>query len=132
MKPGGNMKNMALISLLLAMGVILAFTAAWSQDDMTVVDNSDFINPQRTPSRFEHDLHNENAGIDDCAECHHVYEDGQKVEGESSEGQNCSECHELKGSDGQPSLIKAFHTNCKGCHEAQGKGPILCGECHVK
>ncbi|BBO83625.1 acidic tetraheme cytochrome c3 TmcA [Desulfosarcina ovata] len=126
------MKTIALIALSLIIGTLSAFTLAWAQDDMTAVDNSDFINPQRSPSIFEHDLHNENAGIDDCAVCHHIYEDGQLVEGESSEDQRCSECHDLEGSDDQPALMQAFHANCKGCHQEQEAGPILCGECHVK
>ncbi|MCB2147156.1 MAG: cytochrome c family protein [Deltaproteobacteria bacterium] len=126
------MKTVTLIALSLSIAIVLAFTAAWSQDDMTVVDNAAFNNPQRTPSVFVHDEHNETAGIDDCAECHHVYEGGKRVEDESSEGQSCSECHDLQGSGNQPSLIKAFHANCKGCHQEQGKGPIMCGECHIK
>ena len=126
------MKPVTLIALALLIGIVLATISAWSQDDMTVVDNAAFDNPQRTPSVFTHDAHNEAAGIDDCAACHHVYEDGKRVEGESSEGQSCSECHDLRGSGEQPSLIKAFHANCKGCHQAQGKGPIMCGECHLK
>ena len=126
------MKTIPLIALSVMMAAMLAFTPAWAQDDMTVVDNSDFPSPQRPPSVFAHDLHNETAGIDDCAECHHVYEDGKRVEDESSEGQSCSECHDLQGSGDQPSLIKAFHANCKGCHQEQDKGPIMCGECHIK
>jgi hypothetical protein len=31
-----------------------------------------------------------------------------------------------------PGLTKAFHTNCKGCHENKNKGPVMCGECHVR
>jgi len=126
------MKTVTLIALSLLIGMVLAITLAWSQDDMTVVDNAAFDDPRRTSSVFAHDAHNEAAGIDDCAECHHVYEDGERLEDESSEDQSCSECHDLKGSDGQPSLIKAFHANCKGCHQAQKKGPIMCGECHIK
>ena len=126
------MRNITLIGLLLLIGVVPALTPAWSQDDMTVVDNAAFDHPQRTSSGFIHDEHNQTAGIDDCAECHHLYEDGKLVEDESSEDQRCSECHDLKASGDQPSLIKAFHTNCKGCHQAQEKGPILCGECHLK
>lgn len=126
------MKSIALIALCIFIGTVCVLTPAWSQDDMTVVDNSDFIDPQRPPSVFEHDLHNENAGIDDCAVCHHVYEDGELVVDESSEGQRCSECHDLSGSDDQPGLMQAFHTNCKGCHEETGRGPIMCGECHVR
>ena len=126
------MKTVTLITLSLMIGIVLAITPAWSQDDMTIVDNASFDNPQRTPSIFVHDAHNEAAGIDDCAECHHVYEDGKLLEDESSEDQSCSECHDLKGSGDVPSLIKAFHTNCKGCHQEQKTGPILCGECHIK
>ena len=126
------MKTITRIALSLLVGFVLAIAPAWSQDDMTVVDNAAFDNPQRTPSVFIHDEHNESAGIDDCAACHHVYADGQLVEDESSEDQSCSECHGLNGSDGRPSLIKAFHTNCKGCHQDEKKGPVTCGECHVK
>jgi hypothetical protein len=126
------MKTVTLIAMLLLTGIVVAITAAWSQDDMIVVDNSAFDNPQRPPSVFVHDEHNEAAGIDDCTECHHVYEDGKRLEDESSEDQSCSECHEPKDAGDQPSLIKAFHLNCKGCHQAQGKGPIMCGECHIK
>jgi hypothetical protein len=126
------MNTITRIALSLIIGIVLASTSAWSQDDMTIVDNASFDNPQRTPSVFVHDAHNEAAGIDDCAECHHVYEDGKRLEDESSEDQSCSECHDLKGSGDTPSLIKAFHTNCKGCHQAQKKGPIMCGECHIK
>ncbi len=126
------MRTVTLIALPLLIGIILAATPAWSQDEMTVVDNTDFDNPQRTPSVFVHDAHNETAGIDDCATCHHVYEGGRLVEDESSEDRSCSECHDLEGSDSQPPLIKAFHTNCKGCHQEQKQGPIMCGECHIK
>lgn len=126
------MRKFKLIGLSLLVFVAATVVIGWSQDDMTVVDNTVFDNPQRTPSRFEHDLHNEIAGIDDCAECHHVYEDGVKLEDESSEDLRCADCHALEASGDTPSLIKAFHLNCKGCHQTQGKGPILCGECHIK
>lgn len=119
---------------LFAAAMISAFllASAYSQEDMTVVDNSVFDNPQRTSSLFKHDEHNEVAGIEDCNECHHIYEDGKKLEDESSEDQGCSECHGMEASDNKPPLMKAFHTNCKGCHQKLDKGPIMCGECHVK
>jgi hypothetical protein len=126
------MRNNKLLISALLIGIALAMTTAWSQEDMTVVDNAAFDNPQRPPSVFVHDEHNEAAGIDDCASCHHVYEDGELVEDESSEDQSCSECHSQEGDDEQPSLIRAFHDNCKGCHQKQQQGPIMCGECHVK
>jgi hypothetical protein len=126
------MRNVMRITLSLLIAIVLAAALAWAQEEMTHVDNSVFVNPQRPPSVFVHDEHNAMAEIDDCAACHHVYEDGELVEDESSEDQSCSECHSLEGGDGRPALMKAFHVSCKGCHEREGRGPILCGECHIK
>ena len=120
------------IVLSLVFGWIVLVNPVWSQEEMTVVDNSVFDNPQRPPAIFDHEAHNEKAEIYDCAVCHHVYEDGELVADESSEDQRCSDCHGLKATDDQPALIKAFHANCKGCHQEQGRGPIMCGECHIK
>jgi hypothetical protein len=115
-----------------AVVTLFLLVAAHSTEDMEFVDNSVFDKPVRSASAFKHDQHNESAGIEDCTECHHVYEDGKKLADESSEDQRCSDCHELKGADGNPSLTKAFHANCKGCHKTQKAGPVMCGECHVK
>ena len=126
------MKNNILYIFPAVMVSLFIFASAYSQEDMTVVDNGVFHNPQRVSSIFKHDEHNDAAGIEDCSECHHIYEDGKKVEDESSEDQSCSECHGMEASDDTPALMKAFHTNCKGCHLNLKKGPIMCGECHRK
>ena len=126
------MAKIILFTFISAMISVFMLASAYSQEDMTVVDNSVFDNPQRVPSFFEHDRHNESAGIEDCSECHHVFKDGEKVEGESSEDSSCSECHGKEASANTPALMKAFHENCKGCHVESGKGPIMCGECHRK
>jgi len=119
------------LALVLCLGMIIVTVNA--QEDIKEIDNSVFKNPQRPPSIFNHDEHNEKAEIYECSECHHVYENGVRVEGESSEDQYCSDCHALKkSSDGKPPLMKAFHTNCKGCHMEKTTGPLMCGECHVK
>jgi hypothetical protein len=99
---------------------------------MTAVDNSVFDNARRPPVRFMHDAHNETAGIEECYECHHVYEDGKLVADESSEDQSCSDCHQIESNGRQPGLMKAFHINCKGCHQKEKSGPVMCGECHKK
>jgi hypothetical protein len=122
-------KNLFLLVLMII--IVLIFTNAYSQEEMTEVDNSVFIHPERPPSLFEHDVHNENAGIDECNVCHHVYEDGKLLERDSSD-QTCSECHKLTSKDKKPKLMKAFHLNCKGCHLKKKTGPIMCGECHRK
>lgn len=124
------MKAYRLFAFVFILAIIFVFTAAYSQEDLVVLDNSIFENAQRPPVAFPHEQHNEMAQIDECNECHHVYEDGKLLEDESSEDQSCSECHGLEGSGRQPALMKAYHLNCKGCHMKQKKGPVMCGECH--
>jgi len=123
-------KGIFLLLASLLVGILL--TPAFSQEDMEVVDNDGFSKKQRPPAVFRHDAHNEMASIDECNECHHVYEDGEKLGDESSEDSSCSECHDEEGSEEQLGLKKAFHTNCKGCHQQNKKGPIMCGQCHVR
>lgn len=127
-----NMDKTTQLILTFVVFFLLTFAAAYSQEDMTYVDNDVYENPQRVPSVFNHEQHNELAEIEDCKECHHVYEEGRKLEDESSEDQRCSECHDYKASGNTPGLTKAYHSNCKGCHLQQNKGPIMCGECHVR
>ncbi|RTZ97714.1 MAG: acidic cytochrome c3 [Deltaproteobacteria bacterium] len=107
------------------------YTAAFCQEDMIAVDRSDFDHPQRPAAIFNHDAHNENAEIEDCSSCHHLYEEGYLVQDVSSEDQSCSDCHTLKPSKTTLGLRKAFHTLCISCHKKEEKGPLLCGECHL-
>ena len=111
--------------------VTLCSAPAFSQED-TVLKVEAFGTLERPVSVFDHDTHNEKAEIEDCAACHHVYKDGKLVEGESSEDQACSECHTLKAQGSQPGLRMAYHRQCKECHVEKKKGPVACGECHVK
>ncbi|MDJ0783225.1 MAG: cytochrome c3 family protein [Desulfosarcinaceae bacterium] len=125
------MKGIACVAMAVLLGVGFFSVSAFSQEEMVVVDNRVFDAPQRPSSRFEHDAHNEAAEIEDCAVCHHVYDDdGVLVEDESSEDSSCSECHGIADEGRIPNLRKAYHRNCKGCHREQGAGPVLCGECH--
>ncbi|SDU16072.1 acidic tetraheme cytochrome c3 TmcA [Desulfobacula phenolica] len=97
------------------------------------LDNSVFKNPHRPGALFEHDDHNDMAQIDDCAVCHHVYDGKKLLEDESSEDSQCSECHSLKSDDeNSVPLLRAYHKRCKDCHFEVNKGPVLCGECHIK
>jgi hypothetical protein len=111
---------------------VLMFVSAHSQDEMTQVDNDIFLNPQRPATVFRHDEHNETAEIEDCIQCHHLYEDGKLVEGESSEDMRCADCHKENQVEEIPSLMQAFHLNCKGCHQEKNGGPVMCGECHLR
>ncbi len=121
------------VAVVVALVLVLIIASAYSQEDMEFVSNEAFDNPQRPSAVFYHDDHNEAAGLDDCAECHHVYDDdGVKLEDETSEDQACADCHGDEDEGAKPGLMKAYHFNCKGCHLSEKKGPILCAECHVR
>ena len=104
-----------------------------SPSELERLDNMVFNTPRRPGAVFSHDDHNEMAGLDDCAVCHHLYENGKIVADESSEDSPCSECHALlPGPENRFSLSVAFHKRCRDCHFESGIGPVLCGECHIK
>ena len=128
MKPRFLSIGFVLMLLVLALAVF----SAWSQEDIEAVNDSVFSDRMRPPAVFRHDEHNEAAGIEDCTACHHLYEDGELVEDESSEDMECSECHGNSG-DGYPmDVVAAYHLRCKGCHLEEKAGPVMCGECHIR
>lgn len=101
-------------------------------DDCMNIDEETFTANSRPFVCFIHDEHNEAAGIEDCALCHHLYEDGKLVEDESSEELSCSECHKAKDDPRQLELTATYHKRCRGCHMKKKQGPVTCGECHKK
>ncbi len=126
--------NRFILSLLAVVLVIaLMFKSIYAQEEALVIEDMVFEKPRRAPVIFQHDIHNEKANIEDCNGCHHLYEDGQLLEDESSEDQSCSDCHKLKKTfNNNLPLMKAYHLRCKGCHQEKEAGPIMCGECHKK
>lgn len=125
-------KNILFIGVLMGVLALTAFTA-FSQDDIEVVDDSGFTSSMRPLPKFLHEEHNDMAGIEECNECHHVYdEEGHLIEDESSEDMECSECHGSAGGEYPMELVRHYHLNCKGCHQAREAGPVTCGECHIK
>ena len=126
------MRRQFAVILVIAIIPFLFVFPAFAQEDMVVVEGDSFEDQRRPAAVFRHDDHNETAEIEECNECHHVYENGERVADESSEDQRCAECHTEKALDNQPGLRKAFHLNCKGCHQSKKKGPVMCGECHVR
>nr|WP_320193204.1 cytochrome c3 family protein [uncultured Desulfobacter sp.] len=115
-------------------GISMVFSdQAAAGDDIVRMDTSAFDRLRRPAAVFDHDLHNETAQIDDCAVCHHVWENGEIVPDESSEDTPCSDCHGLtEGPNNPMPLANAFHVQCRSCHIRTGKGPLLCAECHQK
>ncbi len=134
------MKKYVIITLTLVVLGVFGFSV-WGatgknkgEDEIQVLsrmDTSAFDHVKRPPVMFDHDEHNDTAEIDDCAICHHVWENGTLVADESSEDSPCSQCHQLKsGPENKMALANAFHTQCRTCHIDGGKGPLLCGQCH--
>lgn len=129
-------KLLILTLILLLIPVWGAFSEEQPSDqspELERLDNTVFNKTRRPGAVFSHDDHNEKAGLDDCAVCHHVYEEGILVADESSEDSLCSECHALVPEPANRfSLSVAFHNRCRDCHFESKKGPVLCGECHIK
>ncbi|MBT8338400.1 MAG: cytochrome c3 family protein [Desulfatitalea sp.] len=117
----------ALISLTT---VMVPPSSSLAQEDMPTVDNRAFVRPVRPPALFDHDVHNEKAGVDDCAVCHHVYANGNLQPEDTSEDAPCAACHDPAGKDNPFSLRRAFHLRCKGCHLDRKAGPVMCAACH--
>ena len=130
-----KMKPLFFMMLILALVMVMVIPgAAFSQGEQERLDTSAFEKPRRPGAIFAHDDHNEKANLeDDCAICHHVYANKQLVPDESSEEDACSDCHGLKSSlENNIPLVRAFHGRCRECHFDSGKGPVLCGQCHIK
>jgi hypothetical protein len=120
-----------LILIMIGLFTLVGLTV-YAQEDIEFVEDSGFTSTMRPLPAFMHDEHNEKAGIEDCSECHHVYDEaGNRLEDESSEDQECSECHGAQGDEYPMELVSRYHMNCKGCHQANNAGPVTCGTCHV-
>lgn len=127
------MKKKYLIPVMvLTFALAFAVLSGYSQENVKFVQDSAFTAKMRPPVYFPHDEHNEKAQISDCHYCHHVYDKGEKVEGETSEDKECSQCHMADGKKDEASLARIYHLNCKGCHEQAKAGPVMCAECHNK
>ena len=123
------------IILLCAAALVLCLCLpAVSQDDEITLGGEEggFAAMQRPAVVFSHANHMDYDGVDGCLPCHH---DGKEDDGAFIEGSDylkCTECHGPSDGSGLDDLPKVFHQNCIGCHESVGKGPVACGECHVK
>ncbi len=124
-------KQYVLILTLIGIIALTGLTVS-AQEDIEFVEDSGFATTMRPRPAFMHDEHNEKAEIEDCIECHHVYdESGSRLEDESSEDQECSECHGAEGDEYPMELVRRYHMNCMGCHQTSKAGPVTCGTCHV-
>lgn len=98
----------------------------------------------KTPVKLSHKKHAEEYKVA-CAECHHVYKDGQNTWKEGDQVEKCEKCHTeptIQGEKKLPpeqqklNLKLAFHNNCQGCHQKlkkdkpDTKAPVTCAQCH--
>lgn len=115
-------------------GLILLATVitAASQGGSPFVQDSALDSHMRPPVPFDHDAHNQKAGIFECNVCHHMYENGKLLEDRASIGMECSACHQDKDQNPPMEVISAYHRQCRGCHLEEGTGPVLCSQCHKK
>jgi hypothetical protein len=114
--------------------ITVLFSGGWAlcQDNVRVVDDSAYTRLMRPKVPFNHDAHNEAAGIEECNVCHHVYDGVEKVADQSSEDQECSSCHVDKQGGSLLDLTRVYHKRCRECHMKEGKGPVMCSQCHVR
>ena len=120
---------MTYIKLLMVVLIFAAFVPlVHSQDDIILLNHTEIGKHQRPLVEFNHKLHAENKL--DCNRCHHDFD--AFLNNRGGEGQTCDSCHKKKADDHEPSLKDAFHLQCTTCHESMKKGPVTCGECHVR
>jgi hypothetical protein len=124
-------KKLAVCSVVAVLVAICVSMSVYAQDDMMTLEPDIFVDRQRPAVLFPHSLHADELGID-CLECHHVYDAKGENVWDDSEESNCTACHKLEADGKKMPAMKAFHTNCQGCHEEEGRGPVTCGECHLR
>lgn len=117
------------IFILMASAFVLSPLTVLGEECMNI-DEAVFAKNTRPFVCFVHDEHNENAGIEECYVCHHLYEDGKLLKGETSEDMACSECHGVKDDPKHLKLIATYHDRCRSCHLEEKKGPVTCAGCH--
>jgi predicted CXXCH cytochrome family protein len=101
-----------------------------------VINNTVYKTDRKGSVWFSHIEHAEGYA-DDCAVCHHDYQDGENVWEEGLPVVKCSNCHNPEKTSGSPMRLRtAYHKSCKGCHKmlaAEGgtSAPYKqCTDCH--
>jgi len=121
-----------ILAALIFATIIVTVRAVMAQDAMTKLAPAAFGKLTRPPAVFVHDKHNEKAKIEECVACHHGGADGKQDKSASTEGTPCADCHKVKPVGKNTGLQRAYHKQCIDCHRTKGKGPLACGQCHVR
>lgn len=105
--------TLTLTGLFIFSGIIIASDTP----ETIIIDGKSYNKDIKGPVNFHHVKHNMEYKVA-CAECHHVYKDGNNTWKEGDPVQKCVECHDPLKSDGNvKKLMLAFHNNCKNCHK---------------
>ena len=144
-----NLKAFSIPTVLLTVLLLLMVGSLSATDvpDTVTMDSKVYTVDTRAPVTFSHKGHSEHKDIG-CADCHHVYEDGNNVWKEGDEVQKCEACHQntektpqgMKKADKIKEYHKdALHANCKNCHKKMidreselGLKLKKCTGCHTK
>ncbi|OBQ46114.1 acidic tetraheme cytochrome c3 TmcA [Halodesulfovibrio spirochaetisodalis] len=118
-----------IFAFMLTIPAASAFAEGMPEGRMNVPELAPF---KYAPAVFDHDPHNEKAGLEEnCIACHHGGENGKMDMEDDTSGTPCVECHSVEKQRGVTPLRRAFHLQCITCHENQNKGPVQCKSCHV-
>lgn len=122
---------MGVLTAFLSVGLLAGLSMAVDEPDTIKIYMDGFGEHKKGPVEFTHKKHTTDHGVK-CADCHHVYQDGQNTWKEGDPVEKCEKCHDFeKKQDKAANLKNAFHANCKECHKSLGKGPFKqCNECH--
>lgn len=139
-----------MLAVVAIVGLIMmaAFSSAQEQTppDVITIKAGIYETLTKSPVEFTHKKHAEDYSIA-CAECHHVYENGQNVWKEGDPVQKCEKCHteatvqaekKLPPDQQKLNLKLAFHNQCIPCHRDLKKenpntiAPTTCQGCHPK
>ncbi|MFO8112446.1 MAG: cytochrome c3 family protein [Desulfosalsimonadaceae bacterium] len=126
-------KVFSLLAVFAFAGLVFFAMSTEAQFSITTVEDSAFSGKERMRPivSFDHDAHMAYDAVDDCNTCHHMWEDGKKMDNADSIGMECSACHLAEPGASEMDLISAYHRQCRTCHLNEKAGPILCGECHA-
>ncbi len=122
--------NWSKISIFLLILTVFIVPFLFSKEHMIYGSDPSILHQPRVV--FEHDDHNDLAGVEACDICHHDYSDLPVFNNDDYEEKDCAECHIRNQKLKTTSLMTVMHKSCKGCHMDMQKGPVLCGECHRK
>ena len=100
-----------------------------------IIENQGYSEDKKGPVKFSHLKHNKDYKVS-CAQCHHMYKNGENQWKEGDKVEKCAVCHDpLTDKERAVKLQNAFHKNCKDCHsevnkEGKEAPSTKCTGCH--